>query len=85
MQRTIRYTRTAARQMDALGTTIRLLIENKLDQMATDPTALANQVKQLKGDAVLRLRVGDYRVFFTDDGLILDIVKVGPRGSVYKE
>jgi mRNA-degrading endonuclease RelE of RelBE toxin-antitoxin system len=32
----------------------------------------------------LRLRVADYRVIFTDDGVILEIIKIGVRGSIYR-
>jgi mRNA interferase RelE/StbE len=83
MQRTIRYSHSAARQIDALGWTVRHLIEAKLAQLAIEPTAFANLIKRLKGTHELRLRIGDYRVIFTDDGLILDIRKVGTRGGIY--
>ena len=85
MQRTIRYSHTAARQIDALGSTVRELVEAKLAQLAINPSALANQIKRLKGTEALRLRVGDYRIIFTDDGLVLDIQKVGSRGAIYRE
>ena len=84
MQRTIRYTLAAARQMDALGATVRALIEAKLDQLALEPASLANQIKRLRGLDALRLRVADYRVIFTDDGLVLEILKVGSRGDIYR-
>jgi mRNA-degrading endonuclease RelE of RelBE toxin-antitoxin system len=41
-------------------------------------------VKRLKGSRLLRLRVGDYRVSFTDEGVILTIVRVGHRKDVYE-
>jgi len=63
--------------------TARQAIEAKLDLLATEPAALANQIKRLKGVSALRLRVGDYRIVFTDDGLVLDILKVGTRGGIY--
>ena len=84
MLRMIRYTREAARQMDALSTTVRETIEAKLNLLATDPGILSNRIKRLKGSPALRLRIGDYRIIFTDDGLILDILKVGVRGAIYR-
>ena len=84
MERSIVFTREAARQMDALAPAARELIEAKLDLLALQPSALANQIKRLKGSSALRLRVADYRVIFTDDGLILEIVKGGARGGGYR-
>ena len=41
-------------------------------------------VKKLQGfDSIYRLRVGDFRVLYNDKGEILDIIKIGNRGSVY--
>jgi mRNA interferase RelE/StbE len=84
MKRGIVFTHAAARQMDALAPAVRSLIEAKLDLLAIDPAALANQIKRLKGSSALRLRVADYRVIFTDDGVILEIIKIGVRGSNYR-
>ena len=60
------------------------LIRSKIAQYATDPAAQANNVKALKGqNSVYRLRVGDWRVLFTESGEIIAIIKVVPRGSGY--
>ncbi|WP_349543147.1 type II toxin-antitoxin system RelE/ParE family toxin [Bradyrhizobium sp. ARR65] len=32
-----------------------------------------------------RLRVGDWRVIFTQDGVILSVLKVAPRSSAYED
>jgi mRNA interferase RelE/StbE len=59
-------------------------IRSKLRQLASDPTALANNVKTLKDEGgLMRLRVGDWRVIYTEDLVVLMVVKVAPRGSVY--
>ncbi len=44
------------------------------------------EVKKLKGRNELRLRVGDHRVIFEwrVEGTILLVLKIGPRGDVYK-
>jgi mRNA interferase RelE/StbE len=84
MERVIVFTREAARQMDALAPSVRGLIDAKLDLLCVNPAALANQIKRLKGSSALRLRVADYRVIFTDDGLILEIIKIGARGGIYR-
>lgn len=58
-------------------------ILTKMRQYAADPWSLANQVSALKGVKALRLRVGDYRVVFTDDGTVVLVLKVGHRRDVY--
>lgn len=58
-------------------------IEAKVEQYARDPASLANNVKMLKGDPFIRLRVGDWRVIMDDEGAVLSVLKVGPRGSIY--
>ena len=81
--REISYTRTAIKQLLAIAAKDRVRITDKLRQYSADPASLANQVKALKGSPALRLRVGDYRVIFTDDGVVLLILKVGHRREVY--
>lgn len=81
--RTIVWTHEATRQFLALSSQVQDRIEAKIVELATNPKALANQVKALKGVKALRLRVGDYRVIFTEDGVILTILRIGHRGDIY--
>ena len=60
------------------------LVRSKIDQLATDPASLANNVKRLQGRPGFRLRVGDYRVIFAEDGTVLDVLAIGHRREVYK-
>jgi mRNA interferase RelE/StbE len=32
----------------------------------------------------MRLRVGDWRVVFTEDGHVLAVIRIAPRGGVYE-
>ncbi|WP_257170465.1 type II toxin-antitoxin system RelE/ParE family toxin [Bradyrhizobium sp. SRS-191] len=59
------------------------LIREKIEQYAHDPTTQANNVKQLTGVDALRLRVGDFRVVFTETTDTINVLNVGPRGDVY--
>lgn len=54
----------------------------KIELYAEDPSALANNVKALKGRNGIRLRVGDWRVIM-EDGIVLAVLEIGARGSVY--
>lgn len=56
-------------------------IRERLDAYAAgDPRG----AKRLRGRPELRLRVGDWRVLFSDDGLVVAVLRVGARGDVYK-
>lgn len=41
-------------------------------------------VRKLSGMDGYRLRVGDFRVIFTRDGQIIEIIKIDNRGQVYR-
>lgn len=58
-------------------------IRSKVRQYADDPASLANNVRVLKGREGIRLRVGDWRVIMDDQGDVLDVLGIGPRGGVY--
>lgn len=45
---------------------------------------LEGDIKKLQGTYGYRLRVGDYRVIFDVNGIIIDIVEIGNRGQIYK-
>jgi len=59
-------------------------IVGKLAAYAENPAALANQVTELRGLPLKRLRVGDYRVLFEETETEIIVSDVGPRGSIYK-
>lgn len=44
----------------------------------------AGDVKKLKNQPHFRLRVGDFRVIFNDDGFVIEIYKIDNRGQIYK-
>jgi mRNA interferase RelE/StbE len=83
MERVIVFTQQATAEFLALHPRIRETIEEKLDLLATNPAALVNQIKRLKGVDALRFRVGDYRIIFTDSGVILNILRIGHRSRIY--
>lgn len=56
----------------------------KIRQYADDPASLANNVKALVGSDYIRLRVADWRVIMDDQGHVLDVLKIGPRGGIYE-
>ena len=82
--RRVVYSRDALKVLARIPVNTARLIRVKVLQYASDPASLANNVKALKGQPdYFRLRVGDWRVVFREDGIIVDVVEIGPRGSVY--
>lgn len=55
----------------------------KIEAYAVDPSSQQNNVKALRGTSLIRLRVGDWRVIM-QDGVVLNILNIGPRGGVYE-
>lgn len=79
----IAYTATALKQLKKMAPKASETIRAKIRQYAADPSSLANQVKKLRGQPYLRLRVGDYRIVFSEDGIVMTILRVGHRREVY--
>jgi mRNA interferase RelE/StbE len=82
--RTIVLTPEAAREFEALDPTVKERVEAALDQLAVAPLSLRNQIKRLKGQTSLRLRVGDWRIIFelrSDEILVLMIAH---RSEAYR-
>lgn len=45
---------------------------------------LEGDIKKLQGTDGYRLRVGNFRVLFDVNGIIIDIIDIGNRGQIYK-
>ena len=79
----IRYSKAAARALMHMPANMAKRIRAKIEQYAVDPASLANNVKRLRGGNEMRLRVGDWRVIFREDGVILAISRIAARGEAY--
>jgi mRNA interferase RelE/StbE len=58
-------------------------IIEKIEQYASDPQSLTNNVKALQGRDGIRLRVGNWRVIM-EDGVVLDVLAIGKRSEIYR-
>ena len=58
-------------------------IRRKVCQYADDPASLKANVKKLHGREGFRLRVGNWRVIFDENGDVLDVLDIDSRGSIY--
>lgn len=84
MLRRVEYHRDAAKALQRMDRATSKRIRGKIGQLAGDPSALANNVTALKGgEGLMRLRVGNWRVIYTDELVVLKIMRVAARGSAY--
>jgi mRNA interferase RelE/StbE len=82
--RQISYSKDALKTLNRMPANTGLLIRSKIETYALDPASLANNVKALKGrDGIFRLRVGDWRVLFSEAGVVVAVLKIAPRSGAY--
>jgi len=79
----ISYTKPAIRALRRMPANTATLIRSKIEAYARNPVSQSNNVKSLKGREGIRLRVGDWRVIMDDQGNVLAVLDIGPRGGVY--
>jgi mRNA interferase RelE/StbE len=79
----ISYSKAAIRAFRRMPANTATLIRSKIKAYATDPTSQINNVRSFKGREGSRLQVGDWRVIMDDQGNVLAVLDIGPRGGVY--
>lgn len=79
----IEWTGTALAEMAALDRGIARRVKNSLERFAETG---AGNVRRLQGidPPEFRLRVGDYRVRFHNDGMTVTILRVRHRSEAYR-
>ncbi len=84
MARRVTYSREALRTLQRIDRITGERIVLKVEQLAANPASLANNVRALKGPGGLkRLRVGDWRVIFTETLVVIAVKRIAPRSSAY--
>lgn len=79
----ISYMKSAIKALRRMPANTAMLIRTKVEAYAHDPSAQAHNVKSLKGREGIRLRVGDWRVIMDDQGNVVAVLDIGPRGGIY--
>lgn len=82
--RITRYSKVALKTLRKIPVNDAKRIRLKIEQYALDPISLVQNVVKLQNREGCRLRIGDWRVIFADDGTVIDIIAIGPRGGVYE-
>ena len=82
----LKYGQKARNYLARLPSQTKTAIVECLHQLAENPDNPFLDIHTLKGREGFRLRVGQYRVLYTrqDDRLIIEIVRIRPRGDIYK-
>lgn len=78
--------RDPQRVLAKLPRNTRLRIEDAIDGLAEDPRP--HGYSKMKGyDDLYRIRVGEWRIIYAieEDRLIVLVIEIGPRGSVYRQ
>lgn len=81
MMYNIEWKEHALKNLNALEDSIARRIIKKVDELSENP--FSKDIKRLKGSNDFRLRVGDYRVIFSIEQNIIQILKVGHRKNIY--
>lgn len=82
--RHVEYARAALKTLKRIDAVTARRIRDKVEQYAQDPASLENNVIAMKGgDGFRRMRVGDWRVIFDEDMLVVFVVRIAPRGGAY--
>ncbi len=78
----VRFSRAAARAL--LRSNKRVLIREKIGELASDPLSQTANIKRLQGRSEYRLRVQNWRIIFRIEESVLWIDDIAPRGSIYE-
>jgi mRNA interferase RelE/StbE len=82
--RRVEFSRQAAKTLMRIDAATSARIRQKVQQLAADPASLSNNITPMKGgEGLFRLRVGDWRVIYTETLAIVSVIRIGPRGDVY--
>lgn len=80
----VAYSKAALKTLTRIPTNVAGLIRSKIEQYAANPASLGNNVKALQGEpGIHRLLVGDWRILFNEDGDVVAVIKIAPRGGAY--
>lgn len=81
---TVLFTRAAAKELAALDRPVRTRVVRRIEALADNPRPPG--CTALQGQPGYRIRIGDWRVLYTvsDETVTVLVVRVGPRGQVYR-
>lgn len=78
----LEWKKSAIKELYNLEKSISSRIYKKIEELKEG--FQSKDIKRIKGEDKLRLRVGDYRVLFSLENNLITIWKIGHRKNVYK-
>lgn len=81
----IEFVRSAAKSYRQLDPVLQRRVDRELSRLSEAPRH-AGVIRLQANDELYRVRIGDLRLIFSveDDMLLVLIVKIGQRGSIYR-
>lgn len=82
----IQWKNSAKKELKKLDKQIILRILQAIEKLATNPYSSGSK-KLMGSESIYRIRVGDYRIIYNIQSLVLtiEIIKVGHRRKVYRK
>jgi len=77
----IRYHKQAEKFILSQGKTNALRIYNAIEQL---PLGDVKQLRGHKHPPLYRLRIGDYRIVYSNQSGIINVLRIDTRGDIYK-
>ncbi|NTJ41573.1 cytotoxic translational repressor of toxin-antitoxin stability system [Agrobacterium larrymoorei] len=78
----VTFSRVADKALQRMQPKRRLAILEKISAYARGEPV---DIKRMKGCDFFRIRVGQDRVIIDENGVVILVLDVGPRGGIYKE
>ena len=84
MARAVVLTKRARKDLQAIDSPMRERIARRIDTLGNDP--LPDDAKPLRGawEGYYRIRVGDYRVIYAFDEVLVTVVRILQRKDAYR-
>jgi mRNA interferase RelE/StbE len=82
----LKYRRKARNYLARLPLKIKTRIVKNLHTLCSNPDSSLLEIDNLKGKEGFRMRIGQFRIIYTrdDSNLIIEVVKIRPRGDIYR-
>lgn len=79
----ITYTKQAAKTLTRMQPRQAAQIIRAIEKITENPARSDLDIRKLTNRSGYRLRIGEWRIIYAQDGIILAIERIAPRGGAY--